>query len=247
MVLRYHKCNAKTNNSNTIGFSRPALLAATMMFEFLTALFPFVGFWCFFAVRSFAGAKHICCLGPERWAQFGMLYRRGDRPPLGHLLSHTSSALPTVASQPAKGKSGFTPSLHLRTPNTSGYWTVQNRFVPGGGSIKHFFSLGCSRSGPEHTQIFCPNQSSNINKNKHTHTISARTRAQPGTTKETTVCQFFRLFHILFQFFSHLKSLVTNGFRATQWNIVALDIKMFCLVLKREGKHVIRYWWGRHC
>ena len=54
---------------------------------------------------------------------------------------------------------------------------------------KHFFRLGWSMSSgkghdhrEEHTQIFCLNQSSNINKNKHTHTLEKPQRARYKTS-----------------------------------------------------------------
>lgn len=86
---------------------------------------------------------------------------------------------------------------------------------------KHFFRLGWSMSSgkghdhrEEHTQIFCLNQSSNINKNKHTHTHKTRQKTRATRdNKRDNGCQFFHLYHIFFQTFSHLKSLLKNCFR----------------------------------
>lgn len=91
--------------------------------------------------------------------------------------------------------------------------------------------------------IFCLNQSSNINKNKHTHTISARKLAQPGTTKDNGVSVFSPLPYIFWNVFS-FKIIGYKlfswrpavffppclNFWVPQWNVVALDTKMFCLV-----------------
>ena len=61
---------------------------------------------------------------------------------------------------------------------------------------------------------YCLNQSSNINKNKHTHTHNTRQKTRATRdNKRDNGCQSFHLYHIFFETFSHLKSLLTNCFR----------------------------------